>query len=151
MTGSCNMNLMLRLCLMMIVLVVVSTTTAQTTIKCFDRSSNGKDKRGVILDCSNKVGKNNPYSIENWIRYHAFYDDGILANRVLHINLENNNFKYVFVFPSMTSLKKLSFKYNNISTIVDQALSKLPALEELDLSYNSLESKSVIIKYCLLY
>lgn len=135
-TGSPNMNLILYICLM----GLVSLTAAQTRVKCFD-SNKGKDKTGIILDCSNMADKSHPYSIEEWIRYHAFYDDGILANRVLHINLENNKLKQIFTLPSMTSLKKLSFKYNNISSIANKALTNLPALEELDISYNSLSSK----------
>jgi len=135
-TGSPNMNLILYICLMNL----VSLSAAQTRVKCFDNNK-GKDKTGIILDCSNMAGKSHPYSIEDWIRYHAFYDDGILANRVLHINLENNNLKQIFTLPSMTSLKKLSFKYNNISSIANKALTNLPALEELDISYNSLNSK----------
>lgn len=119
---------------------IVSLTAAQTRVKCFGNNK-GRDKTGIILDCSNMAGKSHPYSIEDWIRYHAFYDDGIPANRVLHINLENNNLKEIFTLPSMTSLKKLSFKYNNISSIANKALTNLPALEELDISYNSLNSK----------
>ncbi|XP_060873377.1 carboxypeptidase N subunit 2-like isoform X2 [Metopolophium dirhodum] len=134
-TGSTNMNLILCICLM----GIVSSTAAQTRVKCFDNNK-GRDKTGIILDCSNMAGKSHPYSIEDWIRYHAFYDDGILANRVLHINLENNNLKKIFALPPMTSLKKLSFKYNNISAIAHKALTNLPALEELDISYNSLSS-----------
>ncbi|XP_026822301.1 tsukushin-like isoform X1 [Rhopalosiphum maidis] len=134
-TGSSKMNLILGICLM----VIVSLTAAQTRVKCFDKNK-GKDQMGIVLDCSNMVGKSHPYSIEDWIRYHAFYDDGILANRVLNINLENNNLQQIFTLPSMTSLKKLSFKYNNISSIENKALTNLPALEELDLSYNSLNS-----------
>jgi len=135
-TGSPNMNLILYICLM----GLVSLTAAQTRVKCFDNNK-GKDKTGIILDCSNMADKSHPYSIEEWIRYHAFYDDGIPANRVLYIDLENNNLKQIFTLPSMTSLKKLSFKYNNISSIVNKALTNLPALEELDISYNSLSSK----------
>ncbi|XP_025199329.1 carboxypeptidase N subunit 2-like [Melanaphis sacchari] len=134
-TGSSNMNLILGICLM----GIVSLTAAQTRVKCFD-NNNGKDKMGIILDCSNMIGKSHLYSIEEWIRYHAFFDDGILANRVLNINLENNNLQKIFTLPLMTSLKKLSFKYNNISLIENKALTNLPALEELDLSYNSLNS-----------
>ncbi|XP_016656809.1 carboxypeptidase N subunit 2 [Acyrthosiphon pisum] len=133
-TGSTNMNLILCICLM-----IVSSTAAQTRVKCFDNNK-GKDKTGIILDCSNMAGKSHPYSIEDWIRYHAFYDDGILANRVLHINLENNNLIQIFALPPMASLKKLSFKYNNISSIANKALTNLPALEELDISFNSLNS-----------
>ncbi|CAH1726478.1 unnamed protein product [Aphis gossypii] len=129
------MNLILGICLM----GIVSLTAAQTRVKCFDNNK-GKDQMGIILDCSNMAGKSHPYTIEDWIRYHAFFDDGILANRVLHINLENNNFQEIFTFPYMTSLKKLSFKYNNISSMENKALTNLPALEELDLSYNSLSS-----------
>lgn len=122
-------------------MTVISLISAQIQVKCFNNNK-GKEKMGIILDCSNMAGKNNKYSIEEWIQYHAFYDD-IVANRVLHINLENNNFQKVFLFPLMTSLKKLSFKCNNISTIENQAFSNLPVLEELDLSYNSLNSKSI--------
>lgn len=136
------MNLIVhRLCLMTAVFVIIPATMAQIKINCFDRSTNGKDTRGLTLDCSKMVGKNHPYSVEEWIRYHAFFDDGILANRVLYINLESNDFKNVFVFPTLRSLKKLSFRNNDISTIENQAFSNLPALEELDLSYNSLNSK----------
>jgi len=134
-TGLPNMNLILCICLM----GIVSSTAAQTRVKCFDKNK-GRDKTGIILDCSNMAGKS-PHSIEEWIRYHAFYDDEIPANRVLHINLENNNLKQIFTFPIMRSLKKLSFKYNNISSIANKALTNLPALEELDISYNSLNSK----------
>lgn len=125
-------------------MTAISLTSAQTQVKCFDKNK-GKDKTGITMDCSNTAGKNNQYSIEEWIKYHAFFDDGIVANRVLHINLENNNFQKVFILPLMTSLKKLSFKYNNISTIESHALANLPVLEELDLSYNSLNSESIII------
>lgn len=134
-TGSSNMNLILCICLM----GIVSLTAAQTKVKCFDNNK-GKDQMGIILDCSNMADKSHPSTIEDWIRYHAFFDDGILANRVLHINLENNNFQEIFTFPPMTSLKKLSFKYNNVSSMENKALTNLPALEELDLSYNSLSS-----------
>lgn len=123
-------------------LLLVSVTAAQTKVKCFDHNK-GRDRIGITLDCSNMADKSHPYSIEAWIRFHAFYDDGFLPNRVLHINLENNNFQKLFTLPKMTSLRKLSFKYNNISVIEDQALTNLPALEELDLSYNALESKLI--------
>lgn len=134
------MNLIFALCLMSI----VSLTTTQTIVKCFDKNKS-VDRTGIILDCSNTNGKSHPYTIEEWIRYHAYFDDGILANRVININLENNNFQKLFTLPLLNSLKKLSFKYNNISTIENLAFSKLPALEELDLSYNALNSKSSII------
>lgn len=138
-TGSSNMNLMFGiLCLM----GIVSLASAQSRVKCFDKNK-GRDKTGIILDCSNMADKNTPFTIEEWIRYHAFFDDGILANRVLHINLENNNFQKLFTLPLMTSLKKLSFKYNNISFIENKALSNLPALEELDISFNLLNSKYI--------
>lgn len=123
-------------------MVIVSLSSAQSKVKCFDKNK-GTDKSGIILDCSNTGDKNKPFTIEEWIRYHAFFDDGILANRVLQINLENNDFQKLFTLPLMTSLKKLSFKYNNISFIENMALSNLPALEELDLSYNSINSKYV--------
>lgn len=126
------------LCLM----VIVSVASAQSKVKCFDKNK-GKDKSGIILDCSNTADKHKPYTIEEWIQYHAFFDDGILANRVLQINLENNDFQKLFTLPLMTSLKKLSFKYNNVSFVENMALSNLPVLEELDLSYNSLSSKYV--------
>lgn len=126
------------LCLM----AIVSFASAQSKVKCFDKNKS-KDKSGIILDCSNTADKHKPYKIEEWIRYHAFFDDGILANRVVQINLENNDFQKLFTLPLMTSLKKLSFKYNKISFIENMALSNLPALEELDLTYNSLNSKYV--------
>lgn len=132
------MNSIVRLASLMS--VVVAMAAAQAKVKCFDKNK-GRDRAGIALDCSNTAGKNNPYTIEEWIRYHAFFDDGILANRVLHVDLENNNFQKMFVLPAMVSLKKLSFRYNKIAAIENGALAKLPALEELDLSYNSLNSK----------
>lgn len=134
-----NMNLILAVCLA----GIVSLTAAQTRIKCFDNNI-VKSKTGIILDCSNMADRSHTYTIEDWIRYHAFYDVGILANRVLHINLDNNNLQQIFTLPAMSSLKKLSFKNNNITSIENNAFSNLPALEELDISYNSLNSEYII-------
>ncbi|VVC31620.1 Cysteine-rich flanking region, C-terminal,Leucine-rich repeat,Leucine-rich repeat domain, L [Cinara cedri] len=141
-TGSSNVNNLLMIIECMCLLMGIAAmplTAAQTRVRCFDKNK-GLDKTGIILDCSNMASKSYPYTIEEWIQYHAFFDDGIFANRVLHINMENNNFQTAFKLPKMQSLKKLSFKYNNISTIEDQAFSDLPALEELDLSFNLLNS-----------
>lgn len=85
--------------------------------------------------------ENHKSKIEEWIKLHAFDEDGFVANRVLGIDLENNNLENIFQFPAMTSLKKLSFKYNKVSTIENNAFILLPALEELDLSYNLIHSK----------
>lgn len=138
---SSNLNRLLMIVGMYLLLgVTVSLTAAQIRVKCFD-TNKSKDKTGIILDCSNMAGRSSVYSIEEWIQYHAFYDDGFLANRVLHINMENNKFQTVFKLPQLLSLKKLSFKNNNISTIENRAFSNLPTLEELDMSYNSLNSK----------
>lgn len=133
------MNLIFSLCL----INIVSLTTTQTIVKCFDKNK-GTNRTGIILDCSKTNGKSYPYTTEEWIRYQAFLDDGILANRVININLENNDFQRLFKLPLLNSLKKLSFKFNNISSIENLALSNLPVLEELDLSYNALNSKSII-------
>lgn len=139
--GPSVMNFMIGILLFM---EIVSLTTALTTIKCFESNSKGRDKMDIILDCSNTaIGKSHKYSVEEWIRNHAFVEDGILANRVLHVNLAYNNFQTLFTLPTMSSLKKLSFKHNNISFIENQALSNLRTLEELDLSYNSLKSKTI--------
>ncbi|XP_025411848.1 carboxypeptidase N subunit 2-like isoform X2 [Sipha flava] len=118
---------------------IVSLTAAQTTIKCFESNNKGRDKKNILLDCSNTTGKNHTYSVEEWIRHHAFVDEGILANRVSQVNLENNDIEMLFTLPKMSSLKKLSFKHNKISSVENQALSNLQNLEELDLSHNSLK------------
>lgn len=135
-TGSLNMNLIFTLCL----LGIVSLINAQTKVKCFDNNK-GEDDSGILLDCSNMVSENHPFTINEWIQHHAFVHDSIKANRVLQIKLENNNFQEIFKFPRMSSLKTLSFKNNNISSFEDRALTDLPALEEIDLSFNSLRSK----------
>jgi len=118
---------------------IISLATAQIKINCFEKNKS-KYKSGIALDCSNMDNKN-PNDVEEWIRNQSVINDGLFPNRIVNINLENNSFQQIFVFPLMTSLKKLSFKRNNVSTIVDNAFSDLQALEELDLSYNSITSK----------
>lgn len=144
-----NMYFLLGLCLIM---SIDSLVSAQNKIKCFD-NNRGRlgDKGGITLDCSNTDGNSNLLHIEEWIQYHAFFNDDVPTKRVLNINLENNHFNKLFTFPQINSLKKLSFKYNNISTIEKLALSNLPALEELDLSYNALNSKCYNNKYYFTY
>lgn len=116
------------------------STIAQKRMKCFDHNTS-KDKSRIFLDCSNMADENDKSKIEEWIKLHAFDEDGFVANRVLGIDLENNNFENIFQFPAMSSLKKLSFKYNKVSTIENNAFIMLPSLEELDLSYNLIHSK----------
>lgn len=132
-----NTNLIFGLICMM---GVVCSMIAQKRIKCFDHNTS-KDKSRIFFDCSNVADENHKSKIEEWIKLHAFDEDGFVANRVLGIDLENNNLENIFQFPAMTSLKKLSFKYNKISTIENNAFIMLPALEELDLSFNLIHSK----------
>lgn len=125
---------------------IASLTTAQTRIKCFNHDG-GKDKSGILLDCSNMANDSDENKIEDWIKYHAFFDEEtFLYRRVKSIDLENSNLSTIFEFPGMQSLKNLSFKYNVISSIAKNAFASLPALEELDLSFNLLESKCDKIK-----
>lgn len=125
---------------------VASLTTAQTRIKCFNHDGD-KNKSRILLDCSNMAQSSNEKMIEEWIRYHAFFDeDAVLYKRVRSIDLENSNLSNIFKFPGMQSLNNLSFKYNVISSIAKNAFASLPALEELDLSFNLIQSKCDIIK-----
>lgn len=124
-------------CLLMGIAVPPSTAAAQNRVMCFDDGSD-TGKTGVILDCSGVADRTG--AVEEWIRSRAYRDHG----RVLHVNAENDNFQTVFRLPPLPWLKKLSFKHNNISAIEDQAFTDLPALEELDLSYNSLNSEYLL-------
>ncbi|XP_050440729.1 tsukushi-like [Adelges cooleyi] len=123
----------------LLLLAAVSTVSALYRVKCFDHNK-GEDETGIILDCADMAGKSHPYPIESWIGYHAYFDDGIKANQVVQIDLSNNDFQRIFKMPPMTSLQKLSFKYNNLTSIERLAFCGLPALEELDISYNTLPS-----------
>lgn len=138
MIESSNMILISTLCL----LVIISLTNAQTKVKCFDHNK-GRDKTVIILDCSKMAGKNNQKIIADWIQYHVFFDDESVANRVLSINLENSDFQEVFKFSQMPSLKQISFKNNKILSIENKAFVELPVLEELDLSFNLLNSELI--------
>lgn len=121
---------------------IASLTSAQTKIKCF-QPANGIAKSGtLLLDCSNMIDKNIKQSnIEEWIKDYGDKGNIVYNRGVESIDLEHSNLSSIFVFPHMQSLKKLSFKNNNISAIESNAFVSLPALEELDLNYNSLHSK----------
>lgn len=131
--------------LLLVEIVSSTVTAANTTVKCFESNNyRGRYKTNILLDCSGAAGESRAYTVEKWIRYHAFVDDGIPANRVLYVDLENNNFQNMFTLPPMSSLKRLSFGHNNISSIENQALSNLRTLEELDLSHNCLKGKRTL-------
>lgn len=130
---------------------IISLSNAQNKIKCFNENKNRmKALGGVMLDCSNMIDKRQPKVIEEWVQTQVSNPEGS-SKHILSIGLENDNFDNLFVFPEMKSLKKLSLKNNNISSIEKNALSKLLVLEELDLSHNSINSKylhnCLFIKY----
>ncbi|XP_050535618.1 leucine-rich repeat neuronal protein 1-like [Daktulosphaira vitifoliae] len=125
-----------------VLLLFFSKCSALYKVKCYEQY-NGKDPSGIMLDCAN-IRNHHPNDIEMRVRYHAHFSTGGLKSyQIVEIDMTNNNLEHIFKLPLMDSLKKLSFKYNNISSINHQAFSDLPALEELDLSFNSLTSEQL--------
>lgn len=78
------------------------------------------------------------FSYDDWVAFNASSDqyEQLLMD---HNELDSIN----VAFPQLKSpLKKVSFSYNKISSIVKEAFKNLSYIEELDLSHNELTSKA---------